>query len=157
MFHSAGRWLICASCMLVWAGCGGAAVDPNRPATAPVSGTVTYQGSPVENATVTFLASAPDGKSAVGRTDASGKFALMTFAPGDGAVPGQYKVMISKQVTEGGVSEEEAYKYIERGENPPEPTVKNLLPEKYTAADTSGLSADVTESGENTFTFELTD
>lgn len=39
-------------------------------------------------------------------------------------------------------------------EGPPQPVQENYLPAKYSTAST--LSADVTESGPNVFTFELT-
>jgi hypothetical protein len=151
-------WLLGVVGALLMAGCGGPAADPNRPQTVAVSGTVTYKGSPVEGATVTFLSDSREGKGAVGKTDASGRFTLMTFAPGDGAVPGTYKVTVRKTETQGGVvSEEEANKYLERGQNPPAPTVKDLLPEKYNSPQTSGLTAEVAQGGENDFKFELTD
>jgi hypothetical protein len=151
------RWLVCLMGALILAGCGGPATDPNRPETAPVTGTVTYNGSPVEGATVTFATSSREGRGAVGRTDQAGKFTLMTFAPGDGAIPGTYQVTISKTTTEGGVTEEEANEYLARGETPPAPTVKHELPEKYSSPQASGLTAEVKPGEENDFTFDLTD
>ena len=68
---------------------------------------------------------------AVGKTDASGKYSLTTFQPGDGAIPGTYQVTVSKVVIEAGISEEESNAYLARGETPPAPTEKSLLPEKY--------------------------
>ncbi len=157
MSRFSATWLSGLLVTLIVAGCAGPAGDPNRPKTVPVSGTVTYNGDPVEGATVTFMTDSAEGKGAVGRTDASGHFTLMTFEPGDGAVPGNYKVTVTKTKTEGTLSEEEANKYLERGENPPAPAVTDLLPEKYKSPETSGLTAEVTEGGENNFTFELTD
>ena len=54
---------------------------PGGPPTYPVSGTVTYNGEPVGGANVTFVAG-QGGQSAVGVTDASGKYELTTFAAG---------------------------------------------------------------------------
>ena len=78
-------------------GCsGGAATDPNRPATAAATGTVTYKGAPVEAPTWPLFPQGGQGTGANGRTDATGKFAMTTFDPGDGAVPGTYQVTVSK-------------------------------------------------------------
>jgi hypothetical protein len=73
-------------------GCGQKAAGPT---TYPVTGTVTHNGTPVEGATVAFMASG-EQKGAVGRTDASGKYTLTTLVAGDGAMAGEYAVKISK-------------------------------------------------------------
>ncbi|MGH7202173.1 MAG: carboxypeptidase-like regulatory domain-containing protein, partial [Planctomycetaceae bacterium] len=54
-----------------------------------------YNEQPVEGATVVFI---PTGHKhgATAQTDAEGKFQLRTYEPGDGAVPGNYKVTIRK-------------------------------------------------------------
>ena len=72
------------------AGCG-----PSRPTTMPVEGVVTLDGEPVEGASVMF---APEdgGRPALGVTDKGGKFALKTFEPGDGALPGKHQVTVRK-------------------------------------------------------------
>ena len=75
----------------------GAAVGcDGRRSPVPVSGTVTLDGKPVEGATVTFhlLGDDPDGRLATGQTDKTGTFHLN----GDGARPGEYKVVITKNV-----------------------------------------------------------
>src|SRR3954451_21164277 len=70
--------------------------------TAPVSGTVLYKDKPVDGATVSLLpkGEAASAKSATGKTNGSGHFTLTTyFGPDDqpaGAVPGDYKVIITK-------------------------------------------------------------
>ena len=96
-------WLaLCGGLRLGLAGCGEDPGVTDRPATVPVSGVVTLGGNPVEGATVTFHAGVPapgqtaQGNSAVGQTDAEGRFQLKTFEANDGAVPGEYVVTISK-------------------------------------------------------------
>ena len=68
--------------------------------TVTVTGTVKLNGAPLEGATVTFASSDPEGKPANGITDAQGKFRLQTYLGGttqaDGALPGQYIVMVTK-------------------------------------------------------------
>lgn len=83
-------------------GCGPSA--PQLPDLVPVSGTVTYDGKPLDNASVTFspMDGGKAGYGASGFTDASGKYTVETAA-GDGktkpgAVPGKYGVKISRMV-----------------------------------------------------------
>jgi hypothetical protein len=69
--------------------------------TVPVTGTVTYKGSPVEGATVSLIAKQPDGRGASGTTDSQGQFKLETFVGGNnmlaGAMPGDYSVTVRKR------------------------------------------------------------
>jgi hypothetical protein len=155
-----GKWWILALSALACSGCAEVAEDPVY----PVSGTVTRSGSPVEGVAVSFV---PDGSglSAVGVTDASGKYMLTTRAKDDGAAPGKYKVTFakyeSKQTT--GSTEVHADYDISNeypaGYNPDaqvDTPSKNLLPAKYSSPESSGFTADVVE-GENTFDFDLKD
>ena len=126
----------------------------------PVSGTVTYQGKPVEGANVIFAPEAPAARSASGTTEADGRFQLTTLQPDDGALCGKYKVAISKvQVANAMTAEEmtsaEARKKFEKNGGPPKLDVKSELPEDYQDAASSGLTAEVTDSGANDFTFDL--
>lgn len=142
-------------------GCGGS--GGSDLGTVPVTGTVTMSGAPLEGASVTFFPKSPEGKAAAGITDSEGKFQLTTADPGDGAMPGSYTVGIRK--TENAV---------ELPENPTDPTPeqaaahneairramesggpKELLPVKYRDGATSGFTADVTEGGENNFTYDV--
>lgn len=137
-------------CLAMIVGCAGPAANPNRPATVQVSGTVTYEGQPVEGATVAFLPKTPSDPGASGRTDASGKFTLTAFEPGDGAVPGSYLVTVVKTEIEGG-------DVVQEDSTVAPPTPKSLIPEKYNNPQGSGLTADVKEGEANEFTFELKD
>jgi hypothetical protein len=69
-------------------GCGGRGAKP-------VKGIVTLEGNPVAGATVVLMPEG-DGRPASGCTDSHGAFQLMTFQPGDGAMPGAYRVVINK-------------------------------------------------------------
>jgi len=143
----AARLVAAVACLVAAGGCKPAT---NRPATAPVSGVVTLQGSPVAGATVSFQA--VDGsRSSVAITDVSGRYELTTFVRGDGAVPGDYHVAITK-ITQEAVGTPAGEKYEPPTGPIPEP--KNELPPKYANADKSGLAATVT-TGKNTADFDL--
>jgi len=124
----------------------------------PASGTVTYNGQPVEKGNVGFIPDAPDGRSATGAIT-NGKFTLTTATPDDGALPGTYKVTVISQdrdntelqaVAKGGQfhHDEKFAKAVA--------SAKNLVPARYKLPDTSDLKAEVKPQS-NTFTFELKD
>ena len=75
------------------AGCG-----DGRPPLYPAGGTVAFpSGEPVRNAFIEFVPVAAKGEagpSPRARVDASGRFALGTFGPGDGAPAGDYLVVV---------------------------------------------------------------
>jgi hypothetical protein len=148
--------LVCAT------GCSG---GKGQPKTVPVSGTVMYNGNPVEGATVSFMGEGAP-RPATGVTDAKGEFQLSTYAANDGAVIGEHVVTITK---------------IEAGPEQPagDPTAalndpgalarqskearkatggpKSLLPKKYASSKSTPLKETVTEEGPNKFVFQLKD
>lgn len=82
--------MIRASCLLfavMVVGCGGSR-------TSPVEGIVLLDGKPLANAPIQFVPQGT-GRDATGQTDASGQFAMSTYKPRDGVMPGTYKVVIS--------------------------------------------------------------
>lgn len=133
----------------------------SKPKTYPVTGTVTFNGQAVPGATVNFTPkepaapgqSGPQAASAV--TDEQGKYQIGTFAKGDGALPGEYLVSVTKYEgggpTGGGGSEED-YRPPLPGEEAPVP--KNVLPPQYANPNTSGLSVKV-EAKANTYDITL--
>jgi hypothetical protein len=153
-----------AGCLLVFAllisGCG-----ESTPTTAPVTGTVTYNGTAVEGATVTFLAE-NSSHMAEGKTDANGKFTLklnMGEKVVDGAMLGTNNVAVIK--LEGGTTAPTIEATKEAATNmtlqPPAMTsdhvAKNLLPEKYQSPMTSNLKYTVEAGKTNDFKIELVD
>jgi len=80
------RWLLLIVPILT--GCGGSGP-------VPVRGRVLLDGVPVAGATVT-LVPVDGGHPADGWTDSDGVFRLKTFKHGDGALPGAYKILVTK-------------------------------------------------------------
>ncbi len=148
-------------------GCGG---GPSVGAI-PATGIVTLDGKPLDGATVSFVPDSDEARSASGLTDATGAFRLTSLAPGDGAVPGKYKITVSK-VSSGPAeeaaptSQEEAMKKLQEKSkaggssafysSTPSFTVKQTLPARYADSKTSGLQAEVKKGSDNKFTFALT-
>jgi len=99
---------------------------------------------------------APDnqGRVAEGTTDANGRFELTTFKPGDGALVAKHGVAViargpAKPPAPGSPAALMPDEYEAIGEP--------LIPQKYFTAATSGLTAEVTADGDNSFEFSLTD
>jgi hypothetical protein len=63
-----------------------------------VEGVVLLDNEPVAEATVLFIPDGGTGQPAHGMTDENGKFQLTTFKDNDGALPGSYKVTVTKSV-----------------------------------------------------------
>ena len=143
-------WITLAAALL--AGCGSEEDKwtAERPKPAPAGGTVQYKGEAVEGATVVFV---PQGhtQAATAQTDASGKFQLQTYEPGDGAVPGEYKVTVRKVETPAAPPETE----ITNPNDTTAPQHRSLIPERYSNVQQTDLTASVKEGAENNFTLEL--
>jgi hypothetical protein len=127
---------------------GGCSSKPARPATYPVTGTVTWKGAPLAGATVVLVPTTQGLEAAVGVTDAQGKFKVTTYGGGDGAQAGQYGVKVSKydSATPAGETpareitpeEEQALEFAT--DERPMPPARNLLPKKYESETTSGIT-----------------
>jgi hypothetical protein len=61
-----------------------------------VKGKVLMQGAPLANAGVTFIPENGVLPEPTGITKSDGSFELMTYSPGDGAPPGDYRVIVEK-------------------------------------------------------------
>ena len=136
------------------AGCGGSTMPKIYPAT----GTVTWKGEPLADATVSFVPSV--GAPSDGKTDAQGKFAIMTNGM-PGARAGACKVTVSKFAgaapsMPAAPKPEDMMKMYEKKKKGE--VEKGEIPAKFGRPDTSGLSAEVTTDGaKNVFTFDLKD
>ena len=127
----------------------------NRKPTKKTTVIVSYKNAPLEGATITFVPQGPDPTPAYGKTDAQGKAKMKTYVEGDGAVVGTHKVLIEKSESVGGQTVDvDSPQY---DPNAPPAKVKYLMPQKYGNPGTSGLTAEVKETGPNEFTFDLKD
>jgi hypothetical protein len=140
--------------LLTILGCGGGGVTRTHDVV-PVSGVVTYKGSPVEGASVTFHPVDESKPSARAKTDAQGRFSAWTFEVGDGAVPSDHLVTINKVEIIAPTGDPDAPGYDPAKDVAPPP--RYLVPEKYGNRTTSALKATVSDSGPNEFEFALAD
>lgn len=134
--------------LLALTGCGG---DPRaeRPDRTPVSGAVSFAGAPVAGAIVVFSpATEGTGRGATGITDDAGNFVLGTFEKDDGAVPGDYIVLVSKLEEEASnaadnIDEDDPEYNGEPSEEATEAAPKNLIPATFGRRESSKLTATV--------------
>jgi hypothetical protein len=139
----------------------------------PVSGTVKYNGKPLERGTISFVPA--DGKGrAAGGTIADGQYSLTTQDQNDGAIPGKYKVGILAKETdpsrvdlkikkgrEGTATEAEkkamAAVFPQKVAAKAAAAAKNLIPAKYSSPETSGFAVEVKEQSNTGVDFDLKD
>jgi hypothetical protein len=123
-----------------------------------VSGKVNYKGQPLENGRINFIPATGEGRPAAGQIE-RGYFTLTTLVPNDGAIPGKYKVTVTAQeidtsemkaIAKGGQFHHDKA-FAKATQN-----AKQLVPAKYSLAETSGLEQEV-QARSNSFTFDLTD
>lgn len=150
--------LASVSLVLVFAlGCGSSGEPVNF-----VQGTVTMDGVPLADATVSFSPMAGGtGKAAVGMTDAKGVFKLSPVqgAVGSGASAGDYEVSITKDA-KAAEEDPEAWKTDPNyGKETTSPTavakIKSEVPVAYSNPSTSGLVATVKPGSNSGIKFEL--
>lgn len=120
-------------------GCGGGA--DTGPPRYPVTGKLTNGGSPVSGVIVSFESAS--GYSATDTTDSEGKFSLQ-------AVEGDHTVVLL--LDDSGAAGEEGSDGGEGGYemDPGAGAEGGLIPDEWTASDTSPKSVSVSSSGENT-------
>lgn len=135
--------------LVTLSGCGGpAAVE--LPDTVPFSGKVTMDGQPLAGAKVVFMATGKKGVGAEGATDEAGDYELrigIGAKESQGAVPGEYKVRISRSLAPDG--------------SPQDPTVPaeipgmESIPQRYSSSVDTELKATIPAEG-GTQNFDLT-
>jgi len=129
-------------------GCGKA--GPEAPPLVPVSGTVTLDGKPLANASVTFLpvAGTSGARSPYGFTGPDGRYELMYDNEHKGSPEGSFEVVCNKWVMPDGSDFPR-----DSGQSPIE-VARELLPPNYSQEGMSELKATVPAGG-GTIDFEL--
>ncbi len=88
--HARGLGLLLLLSLAAFAGCN------STPGTVPVEGVLTWEdGKPISGASIRFVPNS-GGREATGYTGKDGEFTLNTFSQGDGAIPGDYAVVVTK-------------------------------------------------------------
>ena len=160
LFHRSVPLVGLTVLLFVGAGCGG------RRTPIPVSGTVTLDGKPVEGAIVTLHLFGDDkeGRLATGQTDRTGTFHLKTGNEA-GARPGEYKVVIVKNVLAGPKRKMPDFPDTPEGRNQREHFLwkqfkddqlpyRNVLPDRYGNLKATPLTCQV--RGDSPVQFPLT-
>ena len=142
-------WILCCVTMSSM-GCGGSG-GSSRPM-GDVTGIVTYQNKPVVGANIVFLPTTRDTPAGAAITDSGGRYKLSVSGHQTGAVTGSYQVSIALNAPYDGPIPEGMSPEMAKENFPGKP----LIPQKYFAAATSKLTAEV-KPGSNTFNFVLAD
>jgi hypothetical protein len=128
-------------------GCSPAQPTGDRETTVSAGGELTYQGQPLPYHQV-LLTPESSKRPAAGVTDESGKFVLGTNQPGDGAVAGKHQVSVVYVGPPGSGGDG-----INDFTPPPPPKVK--IPAKYQRAETSGVSVEIPDGGDQALKINL--
>jgi hypothetical protein len=128
---------------------GGCSKGSHLPKTVPASGIVTLDGKPVAGAQVVLVPEGEGATGAYGTSDANGKFSLRAYEEKDGAIPGAYKVQVSKTVEvkltgpKGSLDGGDPVRF------------DHGVPARYTGVGTSGLAATIPDAGTSDIKLEL--
>jgi hypothetical protein len=128
--------------------------DPRKAGLVPVGGTITYNGSPLDNATIVFTPKDSSKQGAGGLSDASGKFKLTTISDQDGTYTGEYAVYVLKE-EQIQISDEELLEYSRNGQTPPQP--KSLIPTQYSNPAEPIINISIPTGGDKNLLIELKD
>jgi len=104
---------------------------------------VLLDGKPLAGASVQLVPQG-QGRDATAQTDAQGTFKVSTFRPGDGALPGTYKVVISPPIgTPDPTQYASADEAMAAAARPAPKPAGPAFPEKYTRPDQTPLTIQV--------------
>ena len=124
--------------VLICSGCG----KEGLPNMVPIRGEAIFQGEPLSDGFVVYLPKkAGVGRQATGAIKPDGSFVLTTQKGGDGAMHGEYDIVIFEDAAPAGefASREEYEAAMQRRE-------RSKIPQKYSNQATSGLSDTVDEN-----------
>ena len=145
------RFSAIAVVCLFLAGCGSGSVS----GTSPVKGKVTYNGQPVEGATISFYSEAEGVRPAVAISGSDGTYELKTLDT-TGAMPGKYVVLVAKTEIPPELMKEVSMDEAAANAGKPLPQPKELLPAKYLDAAQTPFKFEV-KPGDNTIDLALVD
>lgn len=126
-----------------------------------VTGRVTYQGKSVPKGTIAFEPvnpAPPAGRVASGYIE-NGSYQLTTATPNDGALVGEYKVVIASSDLDTSTLAKKTGGLLHQGDTEHQKalqTAKSPIPTKYAQSTSSPLTRKV-EAKANSFDFDLTD
>jgi len=135
----------------------GCSRGPVIPKTVAVRGKVVYKDQPLADAEIGFVGKLDnkDVLAARGMTNAVGEFTLSTYIDPQhevsGSTPGDYAVTVTK------MEKKDMAQIMQEFKDNPAMTFEQLVPEKYTDAKATPLTATVSLDGENVFDFKLED
>jgi hypothetical protein len=120
-----------------------------------VKGKVFLDGRELPGATVSFMPADEKGRQANGQTDEDGFFVLGTYSFSDGALPGEYKVVVnySQAPSEEDLglsdtpSQKEILEKMEKAAEKKKKGPKYTIPEKYSNPKTTPLNESVPVDG----------
>ena len=153
--------LLAAGGVIALASCGSDDTFGKRYA---VSGTVTYNGTPLEKGRIGFFPDNPTGVGAAGDIE-KGSYQLSMVGGGDGARPGKYKVVVTAKEDVTAKAKADFAKVSKNTETDripgqfmanAEAHAKSLIPTGYGSVTTTSLTAEVKEQS-NTIDFKLSD
>lgn len=142
MEKQSAKHLLAFASLLVIAGCGAS----HELETAPVTGMVTLDGTPLTEGAVLFLPLKGRGSTAAIQSD--GTYSMITYGSNDGATVGQHRIVV-KTLNDTTVTDKDPV---------PTSTRQNtsVIPIRYQSVKTSGLEFDVKPGVDNVFDIKLT-
>ncbi len=152
--HSGVLFLFLVAFILETAGC---SRGPVIPKTVAVRGKVVYKDQPLADAEIGFVGKLDnkDVLAARGTTNSAGEFTLSTYIDPQhevsGSTPGEYAVTVTK------IEQKDMAQVMQEFKDNPAMTFKKLVPEKYSDAQATPLTATVKLDGDNVFEFKLED
>lgn len=130
------------------------------PDVVPIRGVVTLDGQPLPSGEVRYMPTDSAGRQARGRIDSRGRFELSTLRPDDGALPGEYKIVVLAPAEES--TEDAAARRVAENAGPRRRTFSeedgppSLAPLRYTRPESSGLTDVVDENHSGSIELKLT-
>jgi len=140
MFHRFARFLPVLIIAVLAAGCG----SSDNVTVYPVKGKITFNGKPlVGTGAISLIPTGNQaGAAAGGEITEDGTYELTTYKPGDGSMPGEFRVVIHQVVFQEGANTEDGAATGSAAAPPPVPEA-DRIPEIYSHPKNSPLTMKV--------------